>query len=249
MWKCDCAGSRRSNGVYAARADGVRRALQLLHHPLDARSGPLESSRPGRGRCGPRDSRWLQGNHPYRCSSRVVRARSPGTCITAYVVGTSDRISAGCVVPYQFTRADGLYARCRLACGELAADCSALSFAVAARGRCDAARHAPPVHGRVLRRAGAPHRPSDAARVNRLGRDRWFSRRNERAIRRVRCRTPRTAPFASPCLPIFRPPRYGSSCHSTESQRRTDSRTRTARCGPACSLPSTSCSAKRSPCT
>ena len=70
------AGRRRPDGVHAARADRLRRALQLLHHPDDARHGPQ------RGRwttwCGDRARRRrrLQGDRDHRRAPRLVRPRS-----------------------------------------------------------------------------------------------------------------------------------------------------------------------------
>ena len=76
------ARGRRAHGVDAARADRLRRALQLLHHSEHARRGPVAAARRRSAPRSTRRGRGLQGDRPDRRAPRLVRAR-PGRRLVA----------------------------------------------------------------------------------------------------------------------------------------------------------------------
>ena len=117
----DRARRRRPDGVHAARADRLRRAVLLLHHPDDAgraaeRAGRRRAAR-GRARRGGR----LQGDRADRRPPRLVRPRPRRRASSlvdllrrARFAESARRLQPTAIrrpVPHQLARADGLLAR------------------------------------------------------------------------------------------------------------------------------------------
>ena len=71
----DRAGRRRPDRVHAARADRLRRAVLVLHHPDDARPAAKRAGRGCAARSRARRGRRLQGDRADRRAPRILRPR------------------------------------------------------------------------------------------------------------------------------------------------------------------------------
>ncbi len=112
----DRARRRRPDGVHAARADRVRRAVLVLHHPVDARAAAERAARrrAARGRAGRRGR--LQGDRADRRAPGIVRPRSRRRvhrCSSCCVGACRRRPQADVLFRDQLARADGLFPRDR----------------------------------------------------------------------------------------------------------------------------------------
>jgi phosphoribosylaminoimidazole carboxylase PurE protein len=112
-WRLRSADRRRAwraDRLHAARPDRLRRALQLLHHPVDPRPQP----QPAPGGCagrGPADrGRRLQGDRAHRRPSGFVRPRPAAALVARAPPGGSGGTRRRCHLSHQLARADGLYA-------------------------------------------------------------------------------------------------------------------------------------------
>ncbi len=167
----------RQDRVHAPRADWLRRAVQLLHHPDDARPVGEQADRRDRARAAAGGAVRLSRGHADGRAPRCLRAGPHAARDAGHVARGRDRRDGQRAAAPRFARAHG---RARDACrpDRHRPPRACVPSAAAARERRGARADAPPVHARRLPPHRGPHSRSIAARRARLGRHRRVSRRN-----------------------------------------------------------------------
>ena len=161
----------RPDGVHAARADWLRRAVQLLHHPDDARTVGEQADRRDRARAEAGGAVRLPRGHADGRAPRCLRAGPHAARDAGHVARGRDRRDGQRAAAPRFARAHGR-ARDARRSDRHRPPRACVPSAAAARERRGAGADAPPVHARRL----PPHRGPHCA---------------------IDCRMPRSAPTSS----------------------------------------------------